>query len=1110
VKPKPGNRKKLLIESLAQPIAPLCVTLLSLGLTGLAWYYAANSVKRDVQSKFERQVSESTSALKFRLQTYINTLRASQALFAASQSVERDEWKIFARSLDIQTTYPGINGIGFIRYVPNSRKAAYERQVRQDTSIDPKGYPDFAIKPAGDRSDYFVIEYIEPLALNRPAMGLDVGGDPVRRAAVMRARDTGEAAATKRIILVQDATKKPGLLILLPVYRHNIPHNTVEEKRRALLGFVYAPLRTTSLIEEALPEVRQQELDLKIYNGKDLMYASDREKNSKAIGLHQKTTLDVAGETWQLYFTSQQASRAFWKPTPILVLAGGTVISFLIFGIMRSLASSRRRALQLATAMTAELRKANAELKTEITERKRVEEELTATTTLQNAILDSANYTIISTTVDGTILTFNTAAERWLGYTASETIAKATPAIIHDTDEVVQRAKELSEEMGVSIEPGFEVFVAKARLGESDEREWTYICKDGSRFPVMLSVTALYDAQMNLTGFLGIGSNISERKQAEIALRQSEERYRAIVEDQTEAIARFDIDGKLTFVNQAYCRYFGMKQEQLIGTNFQDFVVLEEREALARHLDALILDNPFNTIECRVVVNGQVRYLQWINRVIFDEQGNFFEFQAVGQDISDRISTEAALRESERRFRAIFNSMFQFIGLLKPDGTLLEANQTALDFAGISADEAIGRPFWEARWWTISSGTQDKLKEAIASAALGEFIRYEVEVLGAGDRVTTIDFSLKPVKDETGKVVLLIPEGRDLSDRKQTEQALQESESTLRSFFDSAAIMMGIVEVFEGDILHVSDNAATAEFFGVTPEAMRGQFATQMGASQEQVQMWLARYRESELSNSPVRFEYCHNTETNSAWLAATVCAIAPMPNGRSRFSYIVEDITERKHSEEKIAESLTEKEVLLKEIHHRVKNNLQVICSLLNLQARSLKDATITALFKETQNRVRSMALVHEKLYQSNNISRIELAEYLQDIATNLSFSYPVDRSKISFKIEIQSNIFLNIDTAVPCGLIVNELISNALKYAFSPGEKGEIALRAWLNEEQNLVLNVQDNGQGFPDDFELETSKTLGLKLVKTLTYQLRGNLELERSRGTNFKILLSQIER
>ncbi|MBD0327981.1 MAG: PAS domain S-box protein, partial [Pyrinomonadaceae bacterium] len=199
----------------------------------------------------------------------------------------------------------------------------------------------------------------------------------------------------------------------------------------------------------------------------------------------------------------------------------------------------------------------------DISQRKRAEETLQQTTMLQRAILASANYTIISTSVDGTILTFNAAAERWLGYAAAEVVGKATPAIIHDWDEVVQRSQELSQDLGVTIEPGFEVFVAKARRGEPDEREWSYIRKDGSRFPVLLSVTRLVDAQGNITGFLGIGSDITERKRTEEALRESEARSRRLVESNIIGIIFADTNGNITMANNAFLQMVGYTPEEL-------------------------------------------------------------------------------------------------------------------------------------------------------------------------------------------------------------------------------------------------------------------------------------------------------------------------------------------------------------------------------------------------------------------------------------------------------------------------------------------------------------------------------------------------------------------
>lgn len=201
----------------------------------------------------------------------------------------------------------------------------------------------------------------------------------------------------------------------------------------------------------------------------------------------------------------------------------------------------------------------------DISDRKQTEEALQKTTSLQRAILDSANYTIVSTTPDGTICTFNAAAERYLGYAAAEVVGKTTLRRFHDPHEVFRRAQELSQELGIIIEPGFEVFVAKARRGEVDEREWTFIRKDGSRFPVLVSMTALRDTEGNITGFLGIGSNITQRQQAEQELRESEAGLRALYEvtaAQGDQATPLHFDQRIQRMLKMGCWRFGLE----IGT----------------------------------------------------------------------------------------------------------------------------------------------------------------------------------------------------------------------------------------------------------------------------------------------------------------------------------------------------------------------------------------------------------------------------------------------------------------------------------------------------------------------------------------------------------------
>jgi PAS domain S-box-containing protein len=221
--------------------------------------------------------------------------------------------------------------------------------------------------------------------------------------------------------------------------------------------------------------------------------------------------------------------------------------------------------------------------------------------------------------------------------------------------------------------------------------------------------------------------------------------------------------------------------------------------------------------------------------------------------------------------------------------------------------------------------------------------------------------------------------------------------------------------------------------------------------------------------------------------VAATVCAT---------------DITARKNAEELVLASLREKEALLKEVHHRVKNNLQIISSLLNVQAEHLPDGSERTVFVESQNRIRAMALVHETLYRSEELAHIDLASYMEGLCNHLFRAYGVDPDRIKVELDLDS-VTLDLDRAVPCGLIVNELVSNALKYAFPSGRPGHLAVGMAHCPQKGYSLAVSDNGIGLPANVEQGRPASLGLHLVRLLTKQLAGTMTIDRTHGTAFTI-------
>ncbi|MDM8553640.1 histidine kinase dimerization/phosphoacceptor domain -containing protein [Desulfococcaceae bacterium HSG7] len=225
----------------------------------------------------------------------------------------------------------------------------------------------------------------------------------------------------------------------------------------------------------------------------------------------------------------------------------------------------------------------------------------------------------------------------------------------------------------------------------------------------------------------------------------------------------------------------------------------------------------------------------------------------------------------------------------------------------------------------------------------------------------------------------------------------------------------------------------------------------------------------------------------------------------KNEFLAVGRDITVRKRADEQLKASLLEKEVLLKEIHHRVKNNLQVVASLLYLQSKRLPDDETRALFNDSRNRVKSMALVHETLYQSDDLSQLDFAAYIRNLIAHIFRSYRGSTGRITSKV-IVDNVSLSIEAAGPCGLIINELVSNALKYAF-PAKQGEIRIEMRIDEHERFVLVVSDNGVGFPKDMDIWETGALGLKLVRSLVEQLDGVIELHRNGETAFQIIFTE---
>jgi len=747
-------------------------------------------------------------------------------------------------------------------------------------------------------------------------------------------------------------------------------------------------------------------------------------------------------------------------------------------------------------------------------------------------------------------------------------------------------------------------------------------------------------------------------------VKESEEQYRNIVEDQTEFISRFLPDGTHIFVNDAYCRYFGVSREVIIGQRFRPVIHSDDREAVSGFFATLTLKNPVGTIDHRIIMpDGSIRWQRWSDRAVFNADGRVVQYQSVGRDITGRKRLEEALAESEERFRMLL----QHVPSIAIQGYNMEGitqywNDASEKLYGYTSEEAIGKNLIDL---IIPPEMKGHVREAITyMIETGQPIPASEVVLMRKDRSRIDVYSHHALIKNPKSGMELFCIDIDISERKKAEEALRESTIRLDELAEQNNTVVWEVDS-QGLYIYVSHMSEAVwgyrpdelvgrlHFYDLQPEPGREAFKAASFAVFERKEpflnlenviqtkdgreVWastngipmlnadgtLRGYRGSDTDiterkradDEIKRISFAidatsdaigmttadgHHFYQNAAFeriFGYTVEEVSHLEparmyvnegdvrkvfetiktgkswygeidmiakNGR-RFPVSLRadavrdkngkiigligvhtDITERKRAEEalitfsedlecqvnertsdltdvnlklmtevdirieaekQLTKSVGEKEVLLREVHHRVKNNLQIIISLLNLQSRYIEEEKTQQVIKDSQNRVRAMSLVHEKLYQSTDITKIDLDNYIRYLGNGLFKSYGITGKGNVIRTRIQ-DINVDINTAIPVGLIINELISNSLKYAFPDGRTEEITI-AMQRENAMLTITYKDNGVGIPEDFDWRNAESLGLRLVILLVEQLDGTIELDRTGGTTFTIVVKEMD-
>ncbi len=650
---------------------------------------------------------------------------------------------------------------------------------------------------------------------------------------------------------------------------------------------------------------------------------------------------------------------------------------------------------------------------------------------------------------------------------------------------------------------------------------------------------------------------LTKSKKTAEELRESEEKFRGLAASAKDAIIMVNNEGNISYWNDSAELIFRYRRKDVIGRDLK-FLVPEKYYE--------ILDSGFSRFRSTgyAPIIGKTIELSGIRKggdeipieISFSSVKIQNKWNALGiiRDITERKIAEKELMIKDLAVDSTINA----IALAEPKGKLTYVNPAFLNMWGYQEKDAIGRHFFE--FWQDEHkalNIMDDIREK------GKFIG-EARAKRKDESQFDVQISASMVTDEGGKPLSTILSFIDITERKEVARKLEvrsefeklvttistnfinlppkkidnEINKALQSVGEFAAVDHSYVILYSPDKKRMSmthewcNNMASSlirsyqdlpvkEYKWLTTQIENRETIyitdkSEIPANAGPFLESLDARGSTSLIHVPIAYGGkafglvgLESQQTNKTWSVDIIVLLRMVGD-------ILANALERKRVEEQLNASLKEKEVLLKEIHHRVKNNMQVISSLLNLQSGRIKNQDILEMFKESQDRIRSMSLIHERLYQSEDLARIDFSHYIQNLAKHLFQSYRIDPDAVVLQTEVR-DVSLDINKAIPCGLIINELISNSLKYAFphvrksdkKKMKKGEIDIQLTA-EDGKVSLLIKDNGIGLPEDLDIETAHSFGLQLVTTLVNQLNGRMEIKRKPGATFKITFDKAEK